>query len=121
MTQFKFKVATALSLGAIAVVSSAAIAQAQSRSDWLASGESVTYNGTLLPDETVYASCDEDCSDLDILLYDANSGELITSDTLEDANPIVVAPYGGEFLIEVVMANCHAGACAAWTDSDAGF
>lgn len=121
MAQFGFKMAAGLTIGAIAVVSSAAIAQAQSRSDWLSSGETISYSGTLLADENVYASCDADCTDLDLYLYDAVTGELVASDTLVDANPVVMAPYSGDFIIDVVMASCNAGACEAWTDSDAGF
>jgi hypothetical protein len=74
-----------------------------------------------LADEAVYASCDDDCTDLDLLLYDAGSGELVASDTLVDAVPVVVAPYEGNFVIEVVMASCSAEPCEAWTTSDAGF
>jgi hypothetical protein len=121
MAQFTVKMLMALSLGAVAVASSAAIVQAQSRSDALANGEAVTYSGVLYAGETVYASCDEDCTDLDINLYDAVSGDLVASDTELDANPVVVAPYDGEFFIEVVMASCSVEPCATWTESEAGF
>lgn len=121
MAQFGVKVAATVALGTIALVSTAAIAQAQSRSDSLASGQSVTYNGYLMTNETVYASCDDDCTDLDLYLYDADSGDLVASDTLVDAAPVVVAPYEGNFVIEVVMASCSFEPCAAWTDSDGGF
>ncbi|MBE9140844.1 hypothetical protein IQ254_27205 [Nodosilinea sp. LEGE 07088] len=121
MVQFGVKAAATVVLGAIAVVSTAPMADAQSRSDWLASGETITYDGYLLAGESVYASCDDDCADLDIYLYDANSGNLVASDSLIDAVPVVVAPYEGNFFIEVVMASCVNNPCATWTDSDAGF
>lgn len=110
-----------VTLGAIAIATTATVAQAQSRADWLNQGETVTYDGYLLADEAVFASCDSDCDDLDIFLYDAASGALVASDTLLDAVPRVVAPYSGNFLIEVVMASCSVSPCATWTDSDAGF
>jgi hypothetical protein len=121
MARFGFKMSAALTLGAIAVASSAAIVHAQSRADWLASGESVTYDGYLLADEGVYAGCDENCADLDLYLYDASSGELVASDTLADPNPVVAAPYEGSFLIEAIMVVCNADACETTTDSDQGF
>ncbi|MFQ4139645.1 hypothetical protein PGN35_025375 [Nodosilinea sp. PGN35] len=121
MTKFGVKMTATVALGAIALASTAAMAQAQSRSDWLSTGETITYEGYLLADEAVFASCDDDCSDLDLFLYDAESGELVASDTLIDAVPGVVAPYEGNFLIEVVMASCSVEPCATWTDSDAGF
>ncbi len=121
MSRVPFKLAAALSLGAIAVVSSAALVQAQSRSDWLHSGETVTYTGVLYENEVVFAGCDDDCTDLDMNLYDAISGDLVDSDVLEDASPVVVAPYEGEFIIEVVMISCYAEPCETWTDSEAGF
>ncbi|PZO35304.1 MAG: hypothetical protein DCF17_18895 [Shackletoniella antarctica] len=121
MVQRGFKLAAAFALGAIAVASSAAIAQAQSRVDWLSSGENIMYDGYLYDGEAVYAVCDDDCSDLDLFLYDAETGDLVASDTLEDAIPVVIAPYEGNFLIEVVMAGCSLEPCETWTDSEAGF
>ena len=121
MAKFGVKMMATVALGAIAVASTTPMAQAQSRSDWLNSGEEISYSGYLLACEAVYASCDEDCGDLDIYLYDSVSGDLVASDTLVDAAPVVVAPYEGDFLIQVVMASCNINPCAAWTDSDAGF
>lgn len=111
----------ALALGALAVAGAATLAQAQSRTDWLSSGQSVSYDGVLYAGEAVYATCDGDCTDIDILLYDANDGSLVGSDTLADAQPVVVAPYEGNFVIEVVMLSCSIEPCAVWTDSEHGF
>ncbi|MBD1914552.1 MULTISPECIES: hypothetical protein [Cyanophyceae] len=121
MAKFGVKMTATVALGAIAIATTATIAQAQSRADWLSTGETITYEGYLLADEAVFASCDDDCSDLDMFLYDAQSGELVASDTLVDAVPGVVAPYEGNFLIELVMASCSVEPCATWTESDAGF
>lgn len=121
MAQRGFKMAAAFALGAIAVASSAAIAQAQSRTDWLSSGDNIMYDGYLYAGEAVHAICDDDCYDLDMFLYDAETGDLVASDTLEDAIPLVIAPYEGNFLIELVMAGCSLEPCETWTDSDAGF
>ncbi|WOD40066.1 hypothetical protein [Nodosilinea sp. E11] len=119
--QYGVKLAAAMTLGAIAIASTAPLAQAQSRVDWLSSGEEIVYDGYLLADEVVHAICDDDCYDLDMFLYDAVSGELVASDTLDDAIPVVVAPYEGEFLIQLVMVGCSIEPCEIWTDSDAGF
>ena len=121
MVTFPLKSLAALAFSAIALTGGAALVQAQSRTDWLSTGQSVSYDGFLYAGETVYATCDSDCSDLDILLYDANSGELVDSYTLMDAQPVVNAPYEGSFVIEVVMASCSIEPCAVWTDSEYGF
>ncbi|HSM84455.1 MAG TPA: hypothetical protein VLS96_22400 [Nodosilinea sp.] len=121
MAQYGVNMVAALTLGAMAVASTATIAQAQSRVDWLSTGEEVTYDGYLLADEAVYASCDDNCGDIDLYLYDAASGDLVATDDLLDAIPVVVAPYEGDFFIQVVMASCSAEPCETWTDSDAGF
>ncbi len=121
MARFGVKTVAAVVLGAIAVASSAAIAQAQSRVDWLSSGENIMYDGYLYDGEAVNATCDDDCYDIDLFLYDAETGDLVASDTLEDAIPVVIAPYEGDFLIEVVMAGCSLEPCETWTDSEAGF
>lgn len=116
-----------LRLGLIAVLSGGAIASAatlahaQSRTTTLTSGDSKTYEGYFLADEDIYASCDVNCEDVDIYLYDAFTGELIASDTLVDANPVVTAPYDGDFLVETAMVSCSANTCETWTDSDHGF
>ena len=121
MTHLRCKLMTALAISAIAIAGSAEVALGQSRSDWLSSGEGVTYEGYLFADENVYSACDDNCFDLDLYLYDAVSGDLVASDTLLDAYPIVTAPYEGDFFIEVFMVDCDAGACETWTDSDVGF
>lgn len=97
------------------------LASAEVRTTFLASGESETYEGYFLADEDIYANCDDNCTDLDIFLYDAYTGELIESDTLLDANPVVTAPYDGDFLVETLMVTCNTDVCEAWTDSDEGF
>ncbi len=97
------------------------LAQAQARTTFLMSGDSETYEGYFLANEDIYASCDQNCQDLDIYLYDAFTGELIASDTHADANPVVTAPYDGDFLVETAMITCYADACETWTDSDHGF
>lgn len=121
MVALSIKSLAALAVGALALAGGATLVQAQSRTDWLSTGQSVSYDGFLLSGETVYATCDGDCADLDILLYDANNGDLVDSDTLMDAQPVVVAPYEGTFVIEVVMASCSIEPCAVWTDSEYGF
>lgn len=56
--------------------------------------------------------CDQDCSDIDILLYD-QSGKLITSDQEADDQPVVsVSPYETEtYTIRVRMVHCSREPC----------
>lgn len=96
-------------------------ALAEVHTTFLATGETVTYEGQFLADEDIYAECDRNCLDLDMYLYDRKTGALIASDTLPDAHPFVTAPYDGEFWVETVMVNCKAETCQTWTDSDEGF
>lgn len=94
---------------------------AQSRDLWLYDGEQATVEGFFYSGESIYGWCDDDCYDLDLLLYDAN-GNFVTQDVATDANPVVVAPYEGFFTIQVTMPNCsHSAGCAVWVDSDEGF
>ncbi|MEC4984474.1 MAG: hypothetical protein SAJ37_18170 [Oscillatoria sp. PMC 1068.18] len=56
--------------------------------------------------------CDQDCSDLDLRLYD-DRGNLIDSDDEGDDLPVVsVTPrWTGQFKVEVDMYNCDANYC----------
>jgi hypothetical protein len=56
--------------------------------------------------------CDNDCSDVDITLYDA-SGSVVDSDLLDDDVPIVsVSPSrSGRYRVHVSMAVCTAEPC----------
>jgi len=58
----------------------------------------------------VVGVCDQDCSDIDILLYDAD-GDLVDSDELEDAVPIVEVPGPGRYTAQVVMYECATEIC----------
>jgi hypothetical protein len=121
MAKLGVKSSLVCSLAALSLAGTAGLAQAESRSDWLSEGESITYEGYLLEGEDVFGACDEDCTDLDIYLYDAVSGDLIAEDVLVDSFPVVTAPYDGDFLIEVYMVTCSVEPCLAEIDSDHGF
>jgi hypothetical protein len=108
-------------LSAIAVAATATIVQAQSHADWLNDGETISYREYLRANDVVSAYCDEDCYNLDIFLYNAHTGRLVTSDTLTDAVPVVVVPSNGDFIVEVVMVECSLSPCAIWTDVDTSF
>ncbi len=96
-------------------------AQAQDRELWMYSGESTTVSGYFLEGESIYGSCDSDCTDLDMFLYDSG-GNLVSSDTLLDSIPIVTTPFTGDFFVEVTMVNCTTSAgCAVEVSSDHGF
>ncbi|MEO1299532.1 MAG: hypothetical protein AAFW75_27900 [Cyanobacteria bacterium J06636_16] len=121
LLKFCLQVGTLVGFVGGAIAGMPYLAQAQARTAFLESGASETYEGYFLANEDIYASCDANCEDLDIYLYDAFTGELIASDTLTDANPVVTAPYDGDFLVETAMITCHASTCETWTDSDHGF
>jgi hypothetical protein len=108
-------VASALILG------TAPEANAQSRELWLYNNGAETVEGYFFAGEEIYGWCDQDCYDLDMVLYDAN-GQVVVQDVAPDANPQVYAPYEGTFYIEVTMPNCsHPQGCAVWLDSTEGF
>lgn len=72
------------------------------------------HNVTLREDVeyTFVGSCDNDCSDLDLQLFDEN-GNLIDEDLLRDDYPVVsVTPrWTGRFRIKVIMAECSVNPC----------
>jgi hypothetical protein len=121
MTKVGMQVIATVALGAIVLTGHLARGQAVSRSDWLSTGEEVTYEGYLLSNEAVYAACDNDCEDIDLYLYDAGSGDLVASDTRLSAVPVVLAPYDGTFFIQLIMVSCSLEPCETWTGSDLGF
>ncbi|MEB3274267.1 MAG: protein kinase domain-containing protein [Prochlorothrix sp.] len=61
---------------------------------------------------SIVGACDEDCSDLDLVLYDDNNNEIDT-DTEPDDFPIVeVSPaWSATFSVEVHMYNCSTPNC----------
>ena len=88
---------------------------------FLKEGESTSFTAYFSKGEDIYASCDEDCFDVDLYLY-SPSGRLVDSDTLDDDFPIVTAPKAGDYRVEVIMYDCdYALGCAADIDSDEGF
>ena len=84
------------------------------------------YNGSLADHEsesmtlnlhagTTYALigvCDQDCTDIDLRLYDSD-GDEVDSDLKTDDKPIVqVAPHvTGEYRVKVTMASCSTSPC----------
>ena len=110
-----------VALAAVAFAGAAVEAEAQDRSLWLSNGGVQTVEGSFYSGETIYGSCDGDCYDLDLALFDS-AGNLVSQDTAGDAAPIVVAHYDGYFYVEVSMPNCsHPSGCEAWVSSDNGF
>lgn len=96
-------------------------AMAQEHSSWIEDNETKKITGYLLQGESVSGLCDEDCSDLDLFLYN-EMGVMVDSDDGIDANPIVTAPYEGTFVVEVAVPSCsHWAGCAVSVRSDQGF
>ena len=56
--------------------------------------------------------CDNDCRDIDIVLYDDN-GNVVASDTKNDDTPVVtITPrWNAQFTIRVVMSSCSNAPC----------
>lgn len=88
---------------------------------WLADNEETTVTGYFLEGEDIYASCDEDCLDVNLSLFN-EMGVLMDSDEETDAFPIVTAPYEGTFVLKVNMPSCeHLAGCSVSIESDYGF
>lgn len=127
---FSSKVRVAFST--IAFVSVAALgainpAAAQDRTELLSTDESSMMTGYLYEGESVYAICDEDCSDIDLYLYDEDGSAVYdedgnaVSDIATDAFPVVTAPYEGTYTIEAYMSACSTSVCSISVSSDNGF
>ncbi len=76
----------------------------------VASGESQRFSFEAGGPGSVLAVCDQDCGDLDLLLYDA-AGDLVDSDQLDDRVPIVEVPGAGRYTAEVKMYQCSTAVC----------
>jgi hypothetical protein len=60
----------------------------------------------------VFGQCDNDCSDLDLKLYDPD-GSLIIQDLAVDDHPTLVffPKSSGRLRVEVIMAHCNVNPC----------
>lgn len=115
----RFSSTAALAAVALAGVVSPAIAQ--DRTAWLQTGSSTNMEGFFVAGEAISGTCDSDCYDMDLYLYDSR-GNLVDSDTLVDNYPVVVAPYDGDFTVHVTMPNCsHPSGCSVAVSSEYGF
>jgi hypothetical protein len=77
-------------------------------------GETINYSFQLVAGRsyTILGVCDNDCSDLDITLYDPN-GNQVAEDVLTDDKPVasVTARRSGRYRATISMASCSTGAC----------
>jgi hypothetical protein len=97
-----------------------ALAQEHS-SIWIKDNGSTVVTGYLLQGEDVQGLCDEDCNDMDLILYN-EMGVMVDSDHEIDASPIVTAPYEGTFAIEISVPSCtHMVGCEVSVSSSEGF
>ena len=80
----------------------------------LRQGQSRIYHFNLDKDQhyKIMSTCDADCSDLDLSLYDDNDNE-ISVDFSGDGTPIVeVAPrWSGHYRLKVTMYHCNRNPC----------
>jgi hypothetical protein len=60
----------------------------------------------------IIAVCDNDCSDIDLRIFDEDNKE-IDSDVQNDDNPVVMVSPGheGKFRLKVIMAKCATSPC----------
>jgi hypothetical protein len=59
-----------------------------------------------------YGACDEDCSDLDIIIYDSNNNEVAKDNDNSDVPIVRIAPNRtGEYHIRVRMYRCSTNPC----------
>jgi hypothetical protein len=63
-------------------------------------------------DYVLFGACDNDCTDVDLLVYDQNN-RLVKRDILADDKPVVMftAARSAKYRIEVVMAVCSTEPC----------
>ena len=60
----------------------------------------------------IMGACDTDCSDLDLVLYDAAGNQIDEDVEMDDAPIVTVAPRRtATYRVKVVMANCSAEPC----------
>ena len=58
------------------------------------------------------ARCDNDCSDVDLALFDASGRELISNRDGDDRPAFTFrAPYSGEFVVQVELFQCRTHRC----------
>ena len=127
---FSSKVQAALSTVAfVSVVTLGTIspAAAQDRTELLSTDESSMMTGYLNEGESVYAVCDEDCSDINLYLYSEDGSPVYDEygnavlDIATDALAVVTAPYEGTYRIEAYMSACSTSVCSITVSSDNGF
>ncbi len=82
--------------------------------DLLNEGDSDNYTVTLQGGRSykLVGVCDNDCSDLDITLYDSD-GDVVDRDLLDDDKPVVSVSgkSGGQYRMNVSMAKCSTSVC----------
>ncbi|NJM97513.1 MAG: hypothetical protein HC800_10395 [Phormidesmis sp. RL_2_1] len=109
----------AITVGAMVDINRPAIAQDYTA--WLQDNASTQVTGYFLQGESIYGSCDQDCNDINMFLFN-EMGVMVDADDAIDATPIVTAPYEGTFVIQVKMPSCtHGLGCRLFVSSDNGF
>jgi hypothetical protein len=82
--------------------------------DALSQGDSDNYTVTLQGGRSykLVGVCDNDCTDLDITLYDSD-GDVVDRDVLDDDKPVVSVSgkSGGRYRMNVSMATCSSSIC----------
>lgn len=70
----------------------------------------LTYDLRSSKSYVITATCDNDCSDIDLEIYDVNNN-LISSDTNANKDPKVIVNRGGRYYLRVIMRGCKASSC----------
>ncbi|MEO0540795.1 MAG: hypothetical protein AAFZ80_08000 [Cyanobacteria bacterium P01_A01_bin.105] len=83
---------------------------------WLSNGEQLRTAQFLFADEPIFAACSQDCYDLQLTLHDSLTQAVVAQTREHASNPMLQAPYEGEFQVEVTMKNCaRLNGCRTWT------
>ncbi|MEM8805086.1 MAG: hypothetical protein AAGF01_03445 [Cyanobacteria bacterium P01_G01_bin.38] len=89
---------------------------------WINTGERFSAEIYLFEDEPISGACSQDCYDIDLTLYDASTQDAVAQDHGNTATPTVNAPYEGNFVLEVEMANCaRSQGCRTWVSYEEEF
>jgi hypothetical protein len=74
--------------------------------------EMVTLNLSIGTQYQIMGQCDNDCTDLDLTLYDGASNQIAQDIELDDVPVVAVTPRrSGTFRVRVTMATCSAEPC----------
>ena len=104
-----------LTLAFVSLSSKAEDNLAEDHTRWMNTGERFSAETYLFENEPISGACSQDCYDIELTLYDAGTKTTVAQSHGNTSTPTVNAPYEGNFILEVEMANCaRSGGCRTW-------